>query len=381
MKLCDITQFYNEFSGGIKTYINQKRRYLIEQIKGEHVLIAPGPKDHIQKGEGWVFYQIKGFSVSQGGHYRFMVNLKKIFNILRKESPDLVEIGSPYIVPLILSSFLRNQGIPSVGFFHTNFPEAYIGQITSVLGRSISELSEKWAWLYAGKIYECFDLTLTPSSSLTSTLVEMVGKKVETVKFGTDVELFHPQKRGDLKKALGLSSNCILLLYVGRIDREKRVDVILDALMLLPRGRYHLLVVGKGPMEKKIKDFNFLYPKLLTWRDYCRKREELAMIYASADIYVTMGKWETFGLSILEAQASGLPVVGVNGGAVPERVPPGTGLLVNSDDPRDLAAKIERAANGNFRQMGMSARQMVERDYRWDLALREQFAFYQRLLK
>ncbi|MCL0040409.1 glycosyltransferase, partial [Thermodesulfovibrionales bacterium] len=131
MKLCDITQFYNEFSGGIKTYINQKRRYLIEQIKGEHVLIAPGPKDHIQKGEGWVFYQIKGFSVSQGGHYRFMVNLKKIFNILRKESPDLVEIGSPYIVPLILSSFLRNQGIPSVGFFHTNFPEAYIGQITS----------------------------------------------------------------------------------------------------------------------------------------------------------------------------------------------------------------------------------------------------------
>jgi alpha-1,6-mannosyltransferase len=139
-------------------------------------------------------------------------------------------------------------------------------------------------------------------------------------------------------------------------------------------------MVGKGPIEKDIRAFASSHPDLLTWRDYCRNREELAGIYASADLYVTMGPWETFGLSILEAQASGLPVVGVDAGAVRERVIPGTGLLVQPDDPQDLAAKIQEATGRDLHRMGARARQMAERNYRWDSVLEDQFAFYRNLL-
>jgi alpha-1,6-mannosyltransferase len=200
------------------------------------------------------------------------------------------------------------------------------------------------------------------------------------VKLGVDVSLFHPRKRYDLKKVIGISSERVLLLYVGRLDWEKRVNVLLDAMMLLPEDRYHLLMVGKGPLEKRVRDFASLHPERLTWRDYCQNKEELAGIYASADMYVTMGRWETFGLSILEAQASGLPVAGVDAGAVPERVIPGTGLLVVPDGSPDLATKIETIANNGAEQMGQSARQFVQETYRWDYVLRDQFAFYQELL-
>ncbi|MQL52003.1 glycosyltransferase [Desulfofundulus thermobenzoicus] len=107
---------------------------------------------------------------------------------------------------------------------------------------------------------------------------------------------------------------------------------------------------------------------------------ELSEVYASADLFVTAGRAETFGLTILEAQASGLPVVAVASGAAPEAVAPGAGVLVVPDDPGALTRAIAGLAGQNLRAMGRLARQFMEVNYGWEKTFGKLFAHYERLL-
>jgi alpha-1,6-mannosyltransferase len=98
---------------------------------------------------------------------------------------------------------------------------------------------------------------------------------------------------------------------------------------------------------------------------YIGDRARLARALASADIYVSAMADETFGISIIEAQASGLPVIGVASGAMPERIPASAGVLVDVDDCAGMAAAVVRVWRGQVRAMGMAARRHVEGRFEW----------------
>jgi alpha-1,6-mannosyltransferase len=160
-----------------------------------------------------------------------------------------------------------------------------------------------------------------------------------------------------------------VLVYAGRLSTEKRVLMLPEALASLPRDLgAQLWIVGDGPLHEEISTSIEGNPdiRLLPFEN---DRIRFAELIASADIYVTAGPHETFGLSVIEAQASGLPVVGVDAGALRERVPERLGYLGPVDDPVAMAGNIVRAARERL-VLGQRARRHVERRYGWDSTFR-----------
>ena len=98
MKLCDLTQFYSPLSGGVKRYVHEKIAYIQSETEHEHVLVVPGPKTECVTSERSRIYFIHSPLISRTSHYRALVNLRAIEQILEREKPDLIESGDPYQV-------------------------------------------------------------------------------------------------------------------------------------------------------------------------------------------------------------------------------------------------------------------------------------------
>src|SRR5438270_6927651 len=98
LKLCDLTQFYSPLSGGVKRYVHEKIAYIQGATTDEHVLVVPGPKTECVTSERSRIYFIHSPLISRTSHYRALINLRAIEQILERERPDLIESGDPYQV-------------------------------------------------------------------------------------------------------------------------------------------------------------------------------------------------------------------------------------------------------------------------------------------
>ena len=157
---------------------------------------------------------------------------------------------------------------------------------------------------------------------------------------GVDSGLFGPERRDDeLRRRLLGDEGELLVLSVGRLSQEKRIGVLLDALALVSRERpdVRLVVAGDGPARRELErtaPAGTVFTGALVG-------EELAALYASADVFCFPSTTDTFGQVLLEAGASGLPVVAAAAGGALELVHAGrTGLLVEPEQSRALAAAL-----------------------------------------
>jgi alpha-1,6-mannosyltransferase len=177
---------------------------------------------------------------------------------------------------------------------------------------------------------------------------------------GVDTALFHPARRDrGLRRRLGLGPAVHLLVFAGRFAREKNIPQLVDAVAALGTG-YHLLLIGAGRRCRPRPNVTVL--------PY--QGEQLPQLLAACDALVHAGDQETFGLVVLEAMACGLPVVGVDDGAVAELIDPAVGVLARAARPAALATAIERLFTGDPQALGRRARARVERDYAWGATLR-----------
>src|SRR4029079_2877238 len=143
-------------------------------------------------------------------------------------------------------------------------------------------------------------------------------------------------------------------IYVGRLDGEKKPDVVVEAFRRLPEGLdAKLVLLGEGTLRA---DIEALGDKRIILPGYMKSRAELARWLASADIYASGMADETFGISIIEAQASGLRVVGVAAGAMIDRVSKATGRLGPVDDAEAMAANIMAVLCSDRASMAAAAR-------------------------
>jgi alpha-1,6-mannosyltransferase len=188
---------------------------------------------------------------------------------------------------------------------------------------------------------------------------------------GVEVGEFAPSKRDpSLRRRFGLADNQPLLIYVGRLDGEKKPDVVVDAFRKLPDGLgAKLVLLGEGPLKESIAALD---DKRIILPGYVHSRPELARWLASADIYVSGMADETFGISIVEAQASGLPVVGVAAGAMLDRVTDATGRLGPVGDSEAMARNILEIWNADRQAMSEHARAHALQ-FSWDRSMEALF--------
>jgi alpha-1,6-mannosyltransferase len=388
MKLCDITMAYNAASGGIRTYIDEKRRFLRENTEHEHLLIIPGKRNRIRRSGRSTTVTLRGPLLPGQKNYRIFLSSAAIKEVLREEQPDIIELGSYYTEPWAAFNHRRRQreaGRACIigGYFHTDVAEAYVASPLRSVAQSwaedvgeglasavekIADIAAAGAEKYMRHVFEGCDVRMAASPSQADRLRSYGVENVNVVPLGVDLKLFSPRRAdAELRAKCGAGEDALVLIYAGRLCNEKRVLMLIEAFERLPAAlNARLWLVGDGPLRDEAKAAAGGNSAIRVF-PYQSSRERFAAMLASADLYVTAGPFETFGLSVIEAQASGLPVVGVDGGALRERVAPGLGLLAPVDDAAAFADSIVRAAPQRH-AMGAAARAHVERHFSWSAA-------------
>lgn len=366
MRVCDLTHAYTDTSGGIRTTIDAKRRYILEHTDHEHVLIAPGPEDAVEHGPRTTTIRVAGPVIPGAAPYRVFLRADKVKAALRAVRPDLIELHTFYTSPWAAFSYRKERPVAITAFYHTDLPSAYVQPVAAKLGAAFGERAKAWAEAYVRAVFERCDRGFAVSEALVDVLRRMgITVPIESVPLGVDLDLFHPSRRDPVvRRDLGLTDDDLLLVYAGRLDAEKEVHVLADAVEQVDASlRPHLVLAGQGPHRTALEARASRSPRL-TVLPYIQDKHALARLLASANVYVTAGPHETFALSVVEAQAAGLPVVGVEAGALVHRVPPSTGRLGPVGDATALARNVEYVASRRT-ALSEASRAHVEARFSW----------------
>ena len=340
--LCDLTQSWSAVGGGVGTYLRHKRQHILNNTPHRHLLIVPGEIDEVIEEERTVTATIASPKVPGSPNYRLLLRSWRVRRLLEHYQPDLIECQDAYNLPwAAIAHSQRFPGTALVAAYMTDFPTVYVERpFARLLGETVAGAASRLCYWYCGKLYRRFDLLYALSENGgAAKMRELVPDPVEIVPLGVELGEFSPSRREPARRRkLGVADNAPLLIYAGRLDGEKRAQTVVDAFRLLPESLgAHLVLLGDGPLREQILALGI--PRLQA-PGYVKSRSELARWLASADLYVSGMADETFGISIIEAQASGLPVVGVAAGAMVDRVDDKIGRLGPVGDSAAMAANI-----------------------------------------
>jgi alpha-1,6-mannosyltransferase len=305
-------------------------------------MIIPGAHDEVIEEERAITVTVASPHVPASPHYRLMLRNRAVRAALERFRPDLIECQDAYNLPWAAILHRRKHTDTAlVAAYMTDFPTVYVERpLSKVLTRPVASLLSRLCYGYCGLLYRRFDSVFALSENGGAAKLRALGiAPVEVVPLGVELGEFGPGRRDErLRHKLGLAPDQPLLVYVGRLDGEKKPDVVVEAFRRLPPALgAKLALLGEGPLRPEIAaigDDRIVMP------GYVKNRAELARWLASADIYVSAMADETFGVSIIEAQASGLPVVGVAAGAMIDRVTAATGRLGPVGDAAAMASNI-----------------------------------------
>jgi glycosyltransferase involved in cell wall biosynthesis len=282
---------------------------------------------------------------------------------------DLLHVCSPGPAGIGAALLARVMGIPVVGSYHTELA-SYAGLRS---GDPMLEAGMRYA---LSRFYGGCDVVLSPSTATDESLqaVGIDGQRVMRWGRGVDLDRFNPDKR-----SRGFHPGEINVMYSGRLTKEKGAHLLCDAFLRAWHRdkQLHLVLAGGGPEEEAVMERLGDRATLLGWLD----GEDYARAYASADIFLFASRTDTFGQVILEAQASGLPVVAVAEGGPLELVENGqTGRLCAPDADALATALVELATRPGLRAaMSAQARESAAQRS-WEGSLMQLGAAYGRAL-
>jgi glycosyltransferase involved in cell wall biosynthesis len=291
------------------------------------------------------------------------------------ERPDIVHVATPGPVGFCGLLVARLLGIPLVGSYHTELGPYALHLTRDTLVAEALDVYVDWFYRQCATV-------LAPTRAVAAALAARGYPEVGVWGRGVDPGLFGPERRNDvLRRELLGADGEILLLSVGRLSAEKRIGVLLDAFALVTRARrdVRLVVAGDGPARRELEytaPLGVHFVGELTGNT-------LAELYASADVFCFPSTTDTFGQVLLEAGASGLPVVAAEAGGAGELVLPGkTGILVPREEPTPLAAAVlQLAAEPELRARLATGGREAALARTWPRAIAELGRVYGRLLE
>ena len=330
MRIAYFTESLPPLTDGVARTFTRLAEFLTKRGV-EFLFVSPALPHEAYPWRGRVI-QVPSLTFPLYCYYRVgLPNPAKLDLALDRFRPDLLHVAAPTPLGFYAQGYAKRRGLPSVASYHTHFVDyfPYYG----------FKWASGWGWAYLRYFYNRSAATFVPTPSAASDLAAHGFKGVQLWPRGIDRRKFSPLFRSpSLRKRLGLEPGEKLFLFAGRMVGEKGLrDLSQAAGILRDQGcRFRMVFAGDGPYRKVME--NFLPGDIFLGFTQGRALSEL---YASSDLFLFPSPTETFGNVVLEAFASGLPVVAVNqGGPVDLVRPHWNGLLAKPRDPEDFAAKV-----------------------------------------
>jgi glycosyltransferase involved in cell wall biosynthesis len=360
MRIAFVTETWLPSTDGVVTRVTATVRQL--RAAGHEVLIvAPGPAVAEYAGAQVKVVPTVGFSWIYGGK-RWGLPMPRVGRHLREFRPDVVHVVNPVLMGIAAVLSARRAKVPLVASYHTNVAKYatyyHLGWIAPIL------------WWLLRQLHGRAAINLATSTSTCDELREQGIERVRLWPKGVDLELFRPGP-----PAPDDSEEPLVALYVGRLAAEKGLDLLSS--LTEPDEGVRLVMVGDGPARAELAD---RFPTPTVTFTGLLHGSALAEAYRSADVFVFPSTTETLGLVMIEALASGLPVIAVDSPASREILGScPAGRLFTPDLADKLPTLVREVAQENATgHLTTIARQEAE-TWGWPAATESLLSFYREI--
>lgn len=345
MRIVYLTQSYPPMISGAALFAQQVAEAMAQH--GHQVLvIAASDRDDpylLENGNLTVLRLQSIHNPMRVGQRFLFCPRREVMKALHDFHPEVIHAHEPLQMGLLGLEYAKRAHIPITLTIH-QLPSF----VASYLPNLFKAHAETVLWAYARWLAQKFTSIITPTQTISTLVSEMTGLQTNTIGYGMDLRTFHPLLSCDediaIRQKWNLPPSVPILLHVGRLDTDKRVErVIHAAAQTLTQSNAHLLIIGDGTQKPAlIKLCNSLgISDRVNFPGYISKEAGLPEIYRIASFFITASEIETQGIVLLEAAASGLPIVAVRATCIPEIVHQGmNGYLAESADLNGLSSAI-----------------------------------------
>jgi glycosyltransferase involved in cell wall biosynthesis len=305
---------------------------------------------------------------------RFAIpNILKLKSEMEQFSPDLIHVATPFTMGLSGVYFAKKFNIPLVGSYHTDFNDYLQYYDLQFLAKPL--------WKYMKWFHRSFEKLFVPSIDSFEKLNSHGFKNLEIWPRGVDCQHYHPNYENEITRNRYAISEKFILTYVGRLAPEKDLKTLMKIAGSLPPNineQVHWLIAGDGPL---LAELQMATLPNMTFTGYL-KGVELAEIYSATDLFIFPSPTETFGNVVLEALASGTPVIGANAGGVKSIISSGTnGYLCEPGNAEDFIKHIVQLLGNDLSraQMAINARKYAL-SQKWDQIFEDVINHYSSIL-
>lgn len=349
MHVVIFSESYPPITNGVAVSVSTLRRELLQ--RGHRVTVVTARHPHVPAQEEDVI-RLPSFTWLFAPDYPLPQPrpLPQLHRFFLENRVDVIHVQIPFLLGIIGLRMGKRYGVPVVAHYHTLYdrylhyaPIAPQGALRALL------------WWHLRRFYRCVQATVVPSHFACQYLQRfgVQSRAVEVIPTGVE---FHPRVVGreEARARYGLPGERPILVYVGRLAREKNLNLLLEMLPLVQRDLPNVLLwlVGSGnaeeTLQKQAQQMRLAASVRLQGRV---PHEHISAVYAAADLFVFPSVTETQGLVLWEAQAHGLPCVVVNEGGAPESVRDGVdGLLVPNEAQAFAQAVVRLLKDDDLRR-------------------------------
>jgi glycosyltransferase involved in cell wall biosynthesis len=356
MRIGMMADAYKPHISGITNVIALSKNFL-EKAGYEVYVFTFGGGDYVDDEPNII--RTRGVPLVDTGLYFSARHSSEAQKILQEM--DIIHVHHPFTSGQLAIRYCRAQGIPLVFTNHTRYDlyaQAYLPMIPDVLG-------DAFLRAYMPAFCNSCDLVIAPSAGLKEVLINLgVESSIEVIPNGVDVHPFRSVEKPISRQELGFADEDILLTYMGRVSPEKNLPFLLRAFAGIAKtyDNVSLVIIGDGPERENLED----RVRVMGMNERVKftgmiPYSKLPAYMASADVFATASVTEVHPLSVIEALASGLPVVGIQSPGVGDTVEDGvTGYLAPEEDLAVFTAKLSRIITDHEarKQMSINAREV-----------------------
>ncbi|MEW5941134.1 MAG: glycosyltransferase [Chloroflexota bacterium] len=376
MRIGMMADAYKPYVSGITNYIDLNKRHL-ERAGHDVYVFTFGDLDY-EDGEPRVV-RSPGLPLQDTGFYlsfRYRREAKRLL-----QSMDVIHVHHPFLSGRLALRYARPLKIPVVFTNHTRYDlyaQAYLPMMPE-------EISDGLLKAYMPSFCKAVDMVVSPSNGMEKILRQLgVDSPIEVVSNGVELDRFlaaQPLSRADF----GFGANDILLIFVGRLGPEKNLDFLLRAFNGVAQAfdKVHLLILGDGPARDELQTFasdldlagRVRFEGMVPY-------ERLPSYLAMSDAFVTASVTEVHPLSVIEAMAAGLPVLGVESPGVGDTVADGVTGFLTEEDPIAYAVKMTRLVTEHDlrKKLGAASREQSG-NYAIERTTRIMLRYYETLVR